>query len=1010
MSISLPSITDHKTYTSDGHIQTHTFPDVDVSGDDTIALAVGFNRNPASDVDGWTADSNAMSEVATSINGNVCAIQVMSRLINAEDVTVVCSTPEYRLQAGVAIGLENIDQDDPIEDTKTAGGWGTTASASYTGTEGNLLLVFVTTQNDKTYTPTNNTQLATVTHSDSSLGSGFVGYVTATGSEQTLGASWSDGDNWRIAIVELNAAGESIPKETKTHTVDMFVLAQPTATHTVDVSVRVPGEAVTTHTASVAVRTEEYPTGTFTPSDDFQSRISVELARFRAWAGEEPRLYLGEYGIPNDAGETDQPKWNAILEIIHKRAQADDYDVMTYWASGHRWGTTYNLSPYKSSTTPGTSWDTTPITDAHETLFQYKVEHPGVNYAGMEFGTDDALPANAPAVSDFEYHLNRGNQVLRYPLGEPSWTTQWLWNDVTHSLRANDLEHVEITLNRAQISGARIILDILHPGGGAKYATILSNGTRYNLSQAQGYEEYMLYADALLNHTFNDAYGNSVTLKNHPAVWAIDPVNEPQTLGSGASNTWLSVSQDIVDDFRDADGINYQGLLFVPLPHYSGVQDVNNNAPDGPWITDPADNFMYEGHYYPETSHIGNFDTTYDAEVASSSSFNGQGEFTYTVDSSTDTSTHTVDTLVRQTDTATHTLDTLAREEATAEHTVDMVVEDGAPKCYLLLEDGGKLLLEDSGALLLEQCVISEEHVHTVDMLVRSTETDTHTVDTLAREEREVTHTTDLLARAQLTEEHTVDVLVSEPGMDTVYHTADTAVRDTATSTHTVDTVARVSATATHTVDSLVRTSQTATHTADVLVRIVADHTHTIDSLVRAQAGVAHTVDTLVQATQATTHTTDVFVHEMGEELVSHTVDTVVRDSASVTHAVDTLVHARATSTHTVDALVTARATVVCTVDVLVRDVVEVVKTHTVDMLVKQVLDVTHTLDVVAKNIDTQTHTVDTLINRAEVGHSVDIAVYRCWENKKKATGTTWTIKAKSSASTWRAKPKSTKC
>jgi len=38
---------------------------------------------------------------------------------------------------------------------------------------------------------------------------------------------------------------------------------------------------------------------------------------------------------------------------------------------------------------------------------------------------------------------------------------------------------------------------------------------------------------------------------------------------------------------------------------------------------------MYEGHYYPEVSHVGNFDTTYASDVSASGSFSGQGSFTY---------------------------------------------------------------------------------------------------------------------------------------------------------------------------------------------------------------------------------------------------------------------------------------------------------------------------------------------------------------------------------------------
>lgn len=365
-----------------------------------------------------------------------------------------------------------------------------------------------------------------------------------------------------------------------------------------------------------------------TPADDFQSRVLVELGRFRDWASASDKLYLGEFGIPNDKG-ADQSSWNDILDIMVQKCICDNIS-WTFWASGHEWDTSYNLSPYESSGgNPGGSWASTPsgsTLDSSISEASGKVDFVGVNYAGHEFGETEQDPSAAPSASDFTFHKNKGIQVFRYPLGEPSWTTNWLWVPSTNSFRDSDIQHVENVLNRAQTAGIGIILDMLHPGGGAKYATI--DGTA--ISNASAYAEYLLYADALLNHTFNDANGVSTTLKEHPALFAVDPVNEPQTLGSGGSNSWLTISQDIVDDFRDSMGINYQGTLMIALPHYSGVQDINSNAPSGPWITDPADDFYYEGHYYPEANHTGTFSGSYASEVTAASSFTGQGSFSCT--------------------------------------------------------------------------------------------------------------------------------------------------------------------------------------------------------------------------------------------------------------------------------------------------------------------------------------------------------------------------------------------
>lgn len=204
------TITDSDIYESGsgGYSATHTFPDIDVSGTDTLHVAVGFNRNPASDVTGWTSETNAMTTVIDSINVGVCACSVWRYLINNAATTTVSSTPSYKLQAGVTLGLSGVDQTTPIAGTPSAaGGYGASATAAYTGTSGNLLLVFVSTQNDKTFTASNCTAVNSVTHADANLGSGFVGQVEATGSSQTIGATWTGDDNYRMAIVEITAAG-----------------------------------------------------------------------------------------------------------------------------------------------------------------------------------------------------------------------------------------------------------------------------------------------------------------------------------------------------------------------------------------------------------------------------------------------------------------------------------------------------------------------------------------------------------------------------------------------------------------------------------------------------------------------------------------------------------------------------------------------------------------------------------------------------------------------------------
>ncbi len=206
------SIIDSDTYQSGsgGYVTSHTLPDIDVSGTDTLAIAVGFNRNPLSDVSSWTFEGNSPTSLINAINTNVAAIQSYYYLINNAATTIVSNTPSYKLQAIIGLGLSGVDQTTPIAGSSAAAsGYSSAASHSYTGTSGNLLLVFVTTSADRTYTATNCTALQSVTHADANCGSGFVGYVTATGSSQSVGATWTTDTNWECAVVEITPASAS---------------------------------------------------------------------------------------------------------------------------------------------------------------------------------------------------------------------------------------------------------------------------------------------------------------------------------------------------------------------------------------------------------------------------------------------------------------------------------------------------------------------------------------------------------------------------------------------------------------------------------------------------------------------------------------------------------------------------------------------------------------------------------------------------------------------------------
>lgn len=192
---------------SGGFLATHTEAAFDCSGTDACLIVAGYNDNPTSEVSGIAADGNAMTLEDTSENANVVAVQAYRYLINDASFDIVCSTPSFKLQAMISIALNGVDQTTPVIATAKTGGFDTNLETTYTGSAGNLILTFLTTQNARTITPSaGQTVLEDFDHGDTDIGQCWAAYVTATGSSQTVGGTIPSGDNYRLLILEIKAA------------------------------------------------------------------------------------------------------------------------------------------------------------------------------------------------------------------------------------------------------------------------------------------------------------------------------------------------------------------------------------------------------------------------------------------------------------------------------------------------------------------------------------------------------------------------------------------------------------------------------------------------------------------------------------------------------------------------------------------------------------------------------------------------------------------------------------
>lgn len=323
---------------------------------------------------------------------------------------------------------------------------------------------------------------------------------------------------------------------------------------------------------------------------------------------------VGEYGIPtnvdggapNGFGASEQADFNAAGQKGAEYIQARG-GYLYGWATGHEW-TPYFLNPYTVNNSTG-ALTVHNNASAYEAVYDSKI---GLNYAGNEFYVDTSnnpptfgsgLNASAPSSAVFTSLYARGLRTIRYPVGQPASGGQWVWDSGTSSLRTNFVGHIENVLNRAQAVGMTVLLDILHPGGGANYAKISGNNIAGTSSTTgPGFSEYMNYFGAMVNHSFNDNNGSPTTIGTHPALVAIDPVNEPQYGNTTNIATWQYCLQQIFTQARASGGINYQGKLVAPAGNYSGAQEAPTNNPS---ITDPASNMMKEWHFYWDCSNCG---------------------------------------------------------------------------------------------------------------------------------------------------------------------------------------------------------------------------------------------------------------------------------------------------------------------------------------------------------------------------------------------------------------------
>lgn len=199
------TIANSTNYTASGFLNSHQITGFQCNGTDSQLLVTAFYKDSGA-LDNVQANSNNMSRRGVNVGAGVCGTEAFDYTISNASFTVDGLMSTYKELAYTAIALSGVNQSTPTTGTPvTASGYSTTATASYTGTSGNMLFAFVNIQGTKTLTASGVTEISNFSPS-SSIGDCFAGYVTANGSSQTIGCTLSADDNWRITIVEVVAA------------------------------------------------------------------------------------------------------------------------------------------------------------------------------------------------------------------------------------------------------------------------------------------------------------------------------------------------------------------------------------------------------------------------------------------------------------------------------------------------------------------------------------------------------------------------------------------------------------------------------------------------------------------------------------------------------------------------------------------------------------------------------------------------------------------------------------
>jgi endoglucanase len=224
----------------------------------------------------------------------------------------------------------------------------------------------------------------------------------------------------------------------------------------------------------------------------------------------------------------------------------------------------------------------------------------GVNISGAEFA-ESRLPGvlntdyTYNSEPTFRYFAVRNLNLVRFPV-------QWerLQPELRGPLDPFHLSLLKSVVGWAAANGNLLVLDVHNFG-------------RYSIHENGAHQTYVLDVPAAgsVRVSRDDLADLWVRLSTEfaaePAVYAYDLMNEPHDLPD-----WKGISQTVLTAIRNNGD---RKLIMVPGDNWSTASRWKRTHGAQGWISDPADNFLYEAHQYFDSDGSGRYKASYDAEL-----------------------------------------------------------------------------------------------------------------------------------------------------------------------------------------------------------------------------------------------------------------------------------------------------------------------------------------------------------------------------------------------------------